>query len=456
MQNRILDLTLRRGRAVEEGGARSPLRASLSVADLISERAYRSPGRLAFSDGVDGRELRYGELGSLAARWWALLVAAGIGDGRRVALQVADPLSFASSYLGLLAAGVTVVPLDAGMSPGRLASLLELLEVELLVSDLRPASDGAVPVWRLDGELGELREVRGRLRLRPFAVVPQPALLLVGADRDRLSRAIPLAEGQLLYVARQVVHHHRLQSWDRGYSPLPPSDINSQVAALLATLLSGGSLVLDRHFRPGDFWSIADSNGVTWIDATPGMLAVLADQRPPEERTAGRVRFARTASAPVPVGVLERFQAHSGVSVLETYGLPEAASQVTANPLQRGGRRAASVGLPVGVQLRVVDVQREESAPGRDGSIEIRGPSVISHYLDLELGRYHRARAADGWLVTGTRGHLDEDGFLYLTSPAPAVGGRRAAAHGHDPVAVGGSSLNRSADSPILVRKVAS
>jgi acyl-CoA synthetase (AMP-forming)/AMP-acid ligase II len=108
------------------------------------------------------------------------------------------------------------------------------------------------------------------------------------------------------------------------------------------------------------------------------------------------------------------------------------------------------------VQLRVVDVQREESGPGRDGSIEIRGPSVISHYPDLELGRYHRARAADGWLVTGTRGHLDEDGFLYLTSPAPAVRGRRAAAPDHDPVAVGGLSPNRSADSPILVREVAS
>ena len=148
------------------------------------------------------------------------------------------------------------------MSPGRLASLLEVLEVDLLVSDLRPASDDPVPAWRLDAELGKLRELRGRLRLRPFAVVPQPALLLVGADRDRPSRAIPLAEGQLLYVARQVV------------------------------------------------------------------------------------------------------------------------------------------------------------------------------------------------LVTGTRGHLDEDGFLYLTSPAPAVTGRLAAAHGHDPVAVGGSSLNRSADSPILVRKV--
>jgi acyl-CoA synthetase (AMP-forming)/AMP-acid ligase II len=313
-----------------------------------------------------------------------------------------------------------------------------------------------VPTWRLDGDLGELREVHGRLRLRPFAVVPQPALLLADGDQDPLLKAIPLAEGQLLYVARQVVHHHRLQSWDRGYSPLPPAGINFQVAGLLATLLSGGSMVMDRRFRPVDFWSIVDSSGATWIDATPATMAALSDQRPPEERTARRVRFARTASAPLPAAILERFQAHTGVSVLETYGLPEAGGQVTANPLRPGDRRASSAGLPVGVQLRVVDGRREGCAPGREGSIEIRGPSVISHHLELELGRYRAARTADGWLVTGDRGRLDEDGFLYLTSPRPAVTRRRGAGRRQELLADGAGSRVRGTGAAIPVRTRAS
>jgi acyl-CoA synthetase (AMP-forming)/AMP-acid ligase II len=456
MQHRILDLTFRRARAVEGGDARDPSRDPVSVADLVSERAFQSPGRLAFCDGVDGRELRYGELGGLVARWWALLLAAGIGSGRRVALQVGDPLSFASSYLGLLAAGVTVVPLDRGTTPERLARVLDLLEIDLLVTDLTPGVQSEVPVWRLDGDLGELREVQGRLRLRPFAVIPQPALLLLEPDPAPLSRAVPLAEGQLLYVARQIARHHRLQTWDRGYSPLPLSEINSQVLGLLATLLSGSSMVLDRRFRPGDFWTIAQSNGATWIDATPEIITVLAGQRPPDARFAGRLRFAHSASSPLPAPVLQRFQAHSGVSVLETYGLPEAASQVTANALRPADRRADSVGLPVGVQMRVVDGRREICAPGEEGSIEIRGPSVISHHLDLELGRYLSARAVDGWLVTGDSGHLDGDGFLHLTGRAPGVSSPRTLGLRQELIAIGGRDRNGSTGSPIPIRRRAS
>jgi oxalate---CoA ligase len=454
MEHGILDLTLGRDRLLQEGHEHPVHRSPVSVTELIAERASRSPGRVALATGVDGRELRYGELGGLVASWWALLTTAGIGQGRRVALQVEDPLSFASSYLGLLAAGVTVLPLDPEMSPARVAFLLDLLDVDLLITDLPDSPAGGPPTWRLDAELGTLAEIRGRLRLRPFEVMSQPALLLVPTAPEVPYGAVPLTEGQLLYVARQVARHQRLETRDRGYSPLPLSDINSQVVGLLATLLAGGSLVLDRRFRPDDFWAIAGANDVTWIDANPRIIAELAGRRPPPERAVRRLRFMRSGPGPLPAGLVERFQASCGLPLLETYGLPEAASQVTANPLRPVARRPGSVGLPVGVQLRVVDSRRRPSPPGEAGSIELRGPGVVSHYLDIELRRYRPARTPDGWLVTADTGHLDEDGFLHLAGrPGGASVTKGAARH---VVALRGRDRARQPSAGIAVGKRAS
>src|SRR5262249_44798236 len=87
-----------------------------------------------------------------------------------------------------------------------------------------------------------------------------------------------------------------------------------------------------------------------------------------------------------------------GISVLETYGMTEAASQITANPLDPSRRRPGSVGVPVGVQVRVLDESGRPVPTGVVGEVGIKGTSVS--------GR--------GWLATGDMGWLDEDGFLWL------------------------------------------
>jgi acyl-CoA synthetase (AMP-forming)/AMP-acid ligase II len=122
----------------------------------------------------------------------------------------------------------------------------------------------------------------------------------------------------------------------------------------------------------------------------------------------------------LPVATSTRFEANTGIPVVETYGMTEAASQITANPVT-GVRRPGSVGLPVGVEVRVVvgesaaaERQPVEPPPapgGAIGEIEIRGPSVIAAYA----GHHHGDRIdAQGWLRTGDLGHFDQDGYLYL------------------------------------------
>ncbi len=121
---------------------------------------------------------------------------------------------------------------------------------------------------------------------------------------------------------------------------------------LLSALVAGSCLVLDDRFHRTGFWELMGQRRVTWINAVPAIISRLAELRPGENVPAG-IRFVRSASAPLPVATADRFEAATGLPIIETYGMTEAASQITAHPLSVP-RRAGSVGLPVGVELRVV------------------------------------------------------------------------------------------------------
>src|SRR5437660_12192441 len=99
----------------------------MSVAELIADRGATAGHRVAFATGHDGATLSYGELAGHAVAWRRVLAERGIGAGQRVALSIADPLAFATAYLSLLAAHVTVVPLDPGMGRDEAAERLTQL-----------------------------------------------------------------------------------------------------------------------------------------------------------------------------------------------------------------------------------------------------------------------------------------------------------------------------------------
>jgi acyl-CoA synthetase (AMP-forming)/AMP-acid ligase II len=123
------------------------------------------------------------------------------------------------------------------------------------------------------------------------------------------------------------------------------------------------------------------------------------------------IRFARSASAPLPLAVLKRFEETAGIPVVETYGMTEAASQIAANPVE-GPRRPGSVGKPVGTDVRV-------AAPaGTVGGVFIRGAGVIDHY---DSPGYDDRFDDEGWLDTGDLGRFDEEGWLYLVGRADDV-----------------------------------
>lgn len=417
-----------------------------SLAGLVARRALGQGARPFLIGARDSRSLSFGDLASGVERARRLLDRLDLPPDEPVGLCVAEPVLCASALVCLLAAGRTVAPLDHGAPDAELRTAIRRSAATVVLADRPPpkrtGADGGAPdrvdpscrahpsgwidpsSWIDAAELWPAEPPNASVGSPPIRRAParsgsgargggHGAILLATSGTTGAPKRIRLTEDQLLHVASEVVVRHRLGGDDRCFNPLPLFHVNAEVVAVLASLVSGGSVVLADRFHRKGFWSAVQAHGATWVNAVPAIvarLAVLAD----DESVPPRVRFVRSASAPLPVPVLQRFTAVTGLPVVLSYGMTEAASQITVN--LETDRRPGSVGRPAGVELRVVCPPEPGGSPrpgppGAAGRVQIRGPGVIRAYEGGAGGRID----ADGWLTTGDLGWLDEDGYLFLT-----------------------------------------
>ncbi|GAA2558343.1 acyl--CoA ligase [Winogradskya consettensis] len=386
---------------------------------LMAVRARSGEAGPAFLTAADGRALSWQDLARYAGALRELAAHRQLPDRARIGISSADPLAFTAAYLGILAADLTAVPIDPRLTQAEIGATADRLRLDVLL-----AGDPAVQPWLPDTDLWDIGSVKPLL-VRSSAsgnwpgqgAAMRPAVLLTSSGTTGRPKGIGLSQWQLLHAARRVAHHHRFGPGERGYSPLPLFHVNAQVMGLLATLVSGGSLVLDRRFDPHTYWERVAQWQPTWLNTVPAVLAALATEAPPPEAVAARIRFARSASAPLPTATQRAFTGATGVPVLETYGMTEAAGQITANPLDARARRVGTVGVPVGLCLEVLDEGGRPARPGEPGMVALRGRAVAHRYLEIGddgRERSRSARDAAGWLRTGDLGSRDDDGFLRL------------------------------------------
>lgn len=377
-----------------------------SLGELVRLQALSAGDRVYLEGAAGGQRITFGELGHRTARWARLLVDLGVGSGETVGVAVADPLDMGLVFLTVLASGRAVAPFNPAATGAELAAVCARTEPRLVISDRDVPTDASAEWLTIPPGAGF---TAGTETSDPGAGAGTGAVVLSTSGTTGAPKVIRLGEAELLHVARSVAGHFELSPADRGFNPLPLFHINGEVVGLLATLVAGATLVLDDRFRRRNFWTVVARHRVSWINAVPAILARLAVLEEGEE-VAGGVRFARSASAPLPVPVLERFELATGIPVVETYGMTEAASQITANPLH-GPRKPGSVGLPVRTEVRVVADDGAPSVSGEVGKVVIRGGGVIAAYASPG---YEDRVDADGWLATGDLGYLDEDGYLFL------------------------------------------
>jgi acyl-CoA synthetase (AMP-forming)/AMP-acid ligase II len=387
--------------------------------DYLLRHAQQNPDGIFLLEAESGRTLTYAQT-LRATRAVHRLFGT---KPRRILLATPNGLCSAIAWLSALTGGHTLAPISPDAPLLERARLAKQVTADVLISEQQTDSSIASQATVLTRDDFEKLIAAARGAQEAELCADETALALTeGHCFLRTSgstgepKGLVLDARQIVWAADHVRASHELGSADRGFTALPLSHVNAPVVSLCASLIAGGSVVIARRFSRSHFWETLKRNAVTWVSAVPTMLAMLLTTEK-ASFLPGVLRFVRSASAPLPLTVLEAFERRFGVAVIETYGLSEAASQIAANPVPPGERRPGSVGRPTGVTIRICQSRaRSEDEPlsdavtGTVGEICVRGPSVIARYVD---GRAPDA-FVDGWFRTGDLGYFDQDGYLYI------------------------------------------
>jgi acyl-CoA synthetase (AMP-forming)/AMP-acid ligase II len=379
-------------------------------------------------------ELSYHDLGIAVEELASRLERLGIGPGDTIALCGHNSMDFVLTLLAAASIGVAVAPLDPKLPPSGLASRVAAVHARTVIvaADLYDSSmaaqlAGRSPVWPVamsppgSGARAVITVPDGSPELPAPGEDAGPgdvALLLSTAGSTSAPKVVPLTASNVAASVRGICATHRLGPQDATLLIMPLHHGHGLIAGLLATLASGGAAYVPAagRFSASSFWTEMAGIGATWYTAVPTMHQILLERATAEypRDNPPRLRFIRSCSAPLASSVSRRLESAFSAPVVPAYGMTETAHQAASNPLPADGPvKAGSVGLPTGVDLRIVGPDGEVLRPGTPGEVCIRGAAVAAGYLDNPEAT---ARTfVDGWLHTGDLGYQDPDGYLFLT-----------------------------------------
>ena len=221
---------------------------------------------------------------------------------------------------------------------------------------------------------------------------------------------VPLTHENLCQTIRNIQATYDLTAADRTLLIMPLFHVHGLLAGFLSPLASGGSAIVPPRFSASEFWREFIAHGATWYTAVPTIHQILLKSTLPSPMP--MIRFVRSCSSPLAPTVHKQLEMIFAAPVLEAYAMTEAAHQMTSNPLPPAVRKPGSVGLPQGLEVRIVDDDCDYLPQGQIGEVCVSGPNVTAGYLGEGI---KSPFTKTGYLRTGDQGYVDQDGYLFLT-----------------------------------------
>ncbi len=383
----------------------------------------------------EGLRYSWRDLERASAMLANLLDALDLPPASRIAVQVDKSVEAMLLYLATLRAGHVFLPLNTAYQSAEIGYFIGNAEPAVVVCT--PAHFGWVSKIAFQAgtrhvfTLGDDR--RGSLLERaahhsdwhtPAQRGPDDlAAILYTSGTTGRSKGAMLSHHNLLSNA-QVLHHY--WGWRRAdeggadvlIHALPIFHVHGLFIAIHAALLSGSKMLWMARFDPRRV--VARLPEATVFMGVPTLyVRLLAEAGLTREACAG-MRLFIAGSAPLLIETFQAWQARTGHTILERYGMSETA-MLTSNPYTadprfggQGERRGGTVGFPLpGVALRVRNDAGQPVPVGEVGGIEVQGPNVFAGYWRMPE-KTAEEFTADGFFKTGDVGRVDTRGYVTI------------------------------------------
>lgn len=411
-----------------------------SIDSLLVEALLHCPDKPAVVAYRDDRppdqaplRLSFAELATHVARVAGSLRALGVGHADVVAVQLPNWWEFVVVALACGRIGAVVNPLMPIFRERELGFMLAFCEARVLVvPKMFRGFDHAAMAAGLRTQLPSLRHVvvvggegedsferlllqgaGGSLAADPACGLrpDELAVLMFTSGTTGEPKGVMHCCNTLLACIDSLTGRFHLSGDDVLLCCTPLGHMTGFAAVMLQALRLKGTLVLQDVWQPARGVSIMAAEGVTHTAVSTPFLTDICDAvagggpRP-------RLRTFLCGGAPIPPVLIERAACELGVNVSSLWGMTESLSSTLTEPERAAEKSSLTDGRPIdGVEIRIVDEQRQRLAVGQTGRLEVRGAQMF-------LGYYKRPdiRAFDtgGWFDSGDLAYMDNEGYIRI------------------------------------------
>ena len=401
------------------------------IHEAVLGRAAEFGDTVALVDGKSGATVTYGQLDAFHRRIAAALAAAGLRKGDVLALHSPNTVAYPAVFYGATRAGAavtTVHPLATADEFAKqlrdsaarwIATVSPLLEVARRAAELVGGVQEIFVCDRAEGHISVLDMLASSAPEPDIAFDPAEdvAALPYSSGTTGTPKGVMLTHRSIATNLAQLGSFIPMGPGDRILAVLPFFHIYGLTALMNVPLRHGATVVVLPRFELAVFLSAIQTHRINGLYVAPPIVLALAKHPLVGEYDLSSLEYIVSAAAPLDAGLAAACSARLGLPpVRQAYGMTELSPGTHVVPLDAENPPAGAVGkLLPGTEMRIVSLTDpgEDSGPGTEGEILIRGPQVMKGYLGRPEATADMIDA-DGWVHTGDVGRVDADGWLFV------------------------------------------